>query len=909
MIKIYSRFLLILLFLCSNVLLAQKRNLWSTERLSGLNSSELKSVENLKKFKSYTLELSALKKELEGAPNSEIYAGPNGKKVMFPTGDGQLMIFRVKESSVMSAGLAKKYPSNKSYVGISEKDASKRIRFSVNELGLHAVILDVKKGAHYIEPVGNNKNKYKVFYRSDVEAIHEFECFTSTQEAAFKSDLLKAAFDDGILRTYKLALAATGEYSQFHINEQGANGATDAQKKAIVLAAMTTAMTQVNAIYEKDLAVTMKLIDNNDELIYLDPDTDPYSNFDADELLDENQENCDLVIGTDNYDIGHVFSTGGGGVATLGAVCQSGFKARGVTGLPNPIGEYFYYDFVAHEMGHQFGANHSFNGDDGGCAGNRNSQTAVETGSGSSLMSYAGLCSSQNVQGSVDPYFHIISIDEIRKFVESPFGASCAIETDLILNQNAPVADAGEDFMLPIGTPFRLEGVGTDADGDILTYSWEQVDNEITTVPPSSTSTSGALYKSHLPSLNSNRYMPKMNTLVNGEISSKWEVTPTVAREMNFKFTVRDNNIEAGQVGSDDLRITVTDAAGPFVVTSQNVEDLVWTMGEQETITWDVAGTDGNGVNVSNVNILLSTDWGKTFSTVLAANVPNDGMQIITVPEFKASQCFIMIEAIGNRFIALNSKSFSIGEFNEVCTISKSSDTPLAIPDNNREGVTSVINIADDVRVENIAVSFVTDDGQPGIEHSYLGDITILLESPEGTVIQLLSKSCDASEDIQATFSDLGDVNLLCRNFSPGISGTKKPLEEFANFNGESAQGNWILTVIDDEAADTGTLESWSLEVCSSEAVLGVNNYVFEDFTVFPNPSDGNFKVRFKSDELGDVDILIYDILGRKVVEKTFKNASNRFEEEMDLGSVSGGIYLLSVKRGNKMSSHKLRIK
>ena len=137
----------------------------------------------------------------------------------------------------------------------------------------------------------------------------------------------------------------------------------------------------------------------------------------------------------------------------------------------------------------------------------------------------------------------------------------------------------------------------------------------------------------------------------------------------------------------------------------------------------------------------------------------------------------------------------------------------------------------------------------------------------------------------------------------------KKPIQEFSNFNGENAIGNWILTVIDDEAIDTGTLEAWSLEICSSEAVLGVNNYVYDDFTVYPNPSDGNFKVKFRSDDLGDVDILIYDLLGRKVVEKTFKSPSNNFEEELNLRDVSGGIYILSVKRANKMSSHKLRIK
>ncbi len=434
-------------------------------------------------------------------------------------------------------------------------------------------------------------------------------------------------------------------------------------------------------------------------------------------------------------------------------------------------------------MGHQFGANHTFNGDQEACGAidQRNEATAVETGSGSSLMSYAGLCGLQNVQGSVDPYFHTVSIKEIRAYVTGVTGGSCAEELGLLFNQNVPLADAGEDFTIPRGTPFKLVGSGSDADGDQISFSWEQIDNEITIVPPSESSTSGALYRSHLPTLSSVRYLPNLSTLATGVVSSTWEVTPDVAREMNFLLTVRDNNMEAGQVASDDLKVTVTDAAGPFLVTSQNTDDLVWTVNSQEVITWDVAGTDANGLNVSQVNILLSTDWGKTYTTTLAANVPNDGSQIIAVPEIKASQCYIMIEAVGNNFFAINQKSFSIGEFNEICNILFSKEyldkTPVEIPDNNREGVSSVITISENVNVEDLKVSLITSDNLPGITHSYVGDLIISLESPQGTIIELISKACDASEDIQVVFTDSGDPlgPSNCNNTSPGISGINKP--------------------------------------------------------------------------------------------------------------------------------------
>ena len=912
MIKNHLRFFLICLFLCTNVLVAQQRNLWSRISETSFSSSEVNNKANLKEYKPFALELTSFKAALKGAPKRKLYAGPSNTKIVFPDGSGQMVTYLVKEASVMHPDLERKYPQNKSYVGVSEKDASKRIHFSINELGLHAVIMSLKGGVQYIEPLTKDKKKYRIFYRTDLEVERDFECLTGSSKEAFKSSLVKIT-DDLKLRTYKLALANTGEYAQYHIQDQNAGDGTEAEQKAVVLAAMTTAMTRVNAIFENDLAVTMQLVSNNDDLIYLDPDTDPYTNSQAQIMLGENQDNCDAVIGSGNYDIGHVFGTGLLAVANLSVVCRDGQKARGVTGLPEPIGDYFYFDYVAHEMGHQFGANHTFNGDQEACGlgGQRNPGTAVEAGSGSTLMSYAGLCGLQNVQGSVDPYFHIISIEEIRAYVTGVTGGSCAEELDLLLNLNVPLVDAGQDFTVPKGTPFRLVGSGSDADGDLLTFSWEQVDNEITIAPPSESSTSGALYRSHVPTLSPVRYLPSLSTLSAGFISSTWEVTPNVARELNFLLTVRDNNIEAGQVASDDLKVTVTDAAGPFLVTSQNTDDLVWTANTEEVITWDVAGTDANGLNVSQVNILLSTDWGKTFTTTLAANVPNDGSQIVTVPEIKASQCYIMVEAVGNNFFSMNSKSFSIGEFNEICKIYNSEDTPVEIPDNNREGASSVITISENVNVEDLKVSLITADNLPGITHTYVGDLIISLESPEGTVIELINNACDASEDIQVLFTDSGEQLSIanCNNSSPGISGTIKPSEEFTAFNGENAQGNWILKVVDNQEVDSGFLQAWSLEICSSEAVLGVNNYVFDDFTVFPNPSNGKFMIKFQSEDAGDVDVFVYDVLGRKVVQKTYKNLSNNFEQEMNLQDVAGGIYILSVKRGNKMSSHKIRIK
>ena len=903
MTKKYTILHIFFLFLLTLSIHAQDRNPWSRIDPAKIRNSEIQPKVRLDRYSGFALDRGTLERDLQNLPSRRDSKRLSGRLMKFPDKNGQMISFRVKEAPVMSPELAAKYPNNRSYIGVAADGSQRKIRFSLNEVGLYAIIMGPEHQAQFIEPLTKDKVNYRVYDRSELQLPEPLRCVVDEVSVEKKSGELLKVVDDLKLRTYQLAVATTGEYSQFHIDLEGVSSGTDAQKKAVVLAAITTALTRVNAVLENDLSLTMELIGNNDDIIYLDPFTDPYTNDDGSEMLDENQNNLDAVIGSANYDIGHVFSTGGGGIASLRGACVSNFKARGVTGLSNPIGEYFYFDFVAHEMGHQLGANHTFNGDDGSCVGdNRNDRTAVEPGSGSTLMAYAGLCASQNVQGQSDLYFHIISIEEIMTNIREGSG-TCAELTDLANNRNVPVADAGPDFVIPAGTPFVLKGTASDGDNDPLSFCWEQTDNEITAVPPEGTSVGGALYRSLPPTDQPDRYLPRLSTLVQGDISSTWEVTPLVSRELNFKLTVRDNNTEAGQVDSDDLRITVTDAAGPFRVSSQDVEGEVWTPNTQETITWNVAGTNANGVDVSRVNIRLSTDGGKTFPLVLASNVSNDGSHPVNVPDNQAPKCFIMVEAVGNFFFALNAQSFSIGEFNEVCSETVATDTPLNIPDNNPEGVTSSLDIADDVMVETVRVR-IND-----LQHTFLGDLEISLESPSGTVVELLSRACDVSEDIEnVTFDDSGG-EIEC-GFPPatGITGVIKPLQALSSFSGESAQGSWKLKIIDREAQDLGRLVDWSLEICTSEPVLGVNNYVFDNFKVFPNPSDGSFRIQFNDESSADVEITIYDLLGRKVSERRFATPSPSFDEEVNFDGLSSGLYILRVKKGNRISSQKISI-
>ena len=907
MIKNY--FKLSLLLLWANISFAQQGELWKKVEGSELNISAIYKSTSLKKQQTFRLKFADFKRDMQNAPSESADISATNFKMQFPDEKGKLIAFWVKEAPVMESDLANEFPNDKSYVGYGVENSSLKIRFSVNILGLHAMIISNDREVQYINPVGQKRNYYKVFNRKDLNPEdNRFECFVENTIALNKTTLDNDFIypNDLKLRTYRLAFAATGEYSQFQLDLSGIDQstATDAEKKEVVLAAITTAITRINAVYENDLAITLKIVANNDEIIYLDPETDPYTNGDMGAMIDENQSACDDKIGTSEYDIGHVLGTSVGGVdgrAYLGVVCDNASKAGGATSSNIPTGENFYFDVVAHEIGHQFGANHSFNGDSGSCDGtSRNNETAYEPGSGSTLMAYAGICSPQNVQEHSDLYFHAVSIDEMWTYL-TVNGANCAVETNLSNNLNAPIANAGNDFTIPKSTAYKLIGGGSDADMDQISFCWEQLDNEINSIPPKDTDTNGTIYRSLNPSASNIRYLPDLSVVNSGELSSTWEVTPSVGRTMNFNLTVRDNNKEAGQMDMDAMVITVSDVAGPFMVTSQNTGDIVWTSGITENITWDVAGTNSNnGINTTKVNILLSTDGGKTYPTVLVSNTPNDGSQSINVPNVLAPSCKIMVEAVGNLFYALNSNFFSIGEFNTECDTYTATDTPRNIPDNDPGGITSRINVVVDNAIVEVNVTVK-------LSHTWIGDVTLILESPEGTTIELISGACDSSRynDMDVIFNDDG-ANLSCDNLPPAISGTIKPNEALSNFNDESSLGIWKLKAIDNALEDFGTLEGWSIELCTSQP-LGVDIEELTNFELYPNPSGDVINISFQK-ETNEVELTLYDFLGRKIDEKYYRDPLQNFHEAIDFSHIARGVYILRIRNGNHFSSRKIQL-
>ncbi len=601
-------------------------------------------------YELYSLNLDLLKSRLSKAPLDSSTASSN-VVIAFPNPNGALEEYKIYEAPIMEKGLADKFPNLKTYTGKSTKNPAETIRFSITVFGLHVMSLSGENGTFYIDTYTKDLSHYIVYKRQDVNATKSFHCdvidSSSEKFRSIQSSIQNRA-SDGFFRTYRLAMACTIEYAAFHITAAGLGGGTLAQKKAAVLSAMIITMARVNGVFENDMSLRMNLVANNDLIIFVDADSFDNSNT-ANALLGQSQTVIDATIGSSNYDIGHTVSTGGGGVAQLNSPCGSG-KARGITGQGSPVGDPFDIDYVAHEMGHQWGGNHTQNN-----ACNRNSTTAVEPGSASTIMGYAGICA-PNVQSNSDVYFHTVSINEMIAFIAGT-GGTCAVAT---ANGNAaPSANAGIDYTIPKGTAFILKGTGSDANGDALTYCWEQTNNQTSTQPPTQTATTGPNFRSISPSTSPNRYMPPLASVVANVLNPTWEVVPTVARTMNFALTIRDNRTpNGGQTKRDDMVLTVANV-GPFLVTSPNTA-VSYIGNVSQTITWDAAGTTANGINCANVDILLSTNGGLTFPITLLAGTPNDGTQAVTIPNIAGTTNRIMIAGSNHIFYDVSNTNFTI---------------------------------------------------------------------------------------------------------------------------------------------------------------------------------------------------------------------------------------------------------
>ena len=667
-----SKFIILSLLLSSSSIFAQKSYWQEIKNNSFKPTNLIERISEPKEHKLFNLDFENLTNELNSISNR---GSQQNHLINIPNGDGKMIKYEVKEASIMAPGLQEKYNTIRSYSGKSI-DGKSTIRFSVSPYHGFSAMIFQEENVSYIDAYTEDLNTYISYNRKNVDNPHHFICDTNDSHQQHLIDQIPSDVEnnriavDGKMRKYRLALASTIEYSRYHVNRAGLSNGTDEQKIAAVLSAMNVAMTRVNGVYEKEFGVTMEMVENNDQVIFLT--TDEYTNSSGSAMLGENQVVLDRVIGSANYDIGHVFSTGGGGVAYLRSPCGTR-KAGGVTGLSAPINDVFYIDFVAHEMGHQFGATHTFNNS---CSNNRTAATAVEPGSGSTIMAYAGICA-PNVQNNSDAYFSVVSVNNIYSFVTSQSG-QCSMDTETGNNEPEIILDR-LSYNIPHSTAFKLVATATDPDGDQLTYNWEQTDNQTNATtaaqPPVSTNTGGPTFRSLTPKTEGVRYFPNFQnilanklTLTTNTAPFNWEVIPGVARRLNFALLVRDNNPIGGQTARKNVVVNVNDA-GPFKVTSQETTET-WTAGQEKTVTWDVAGTDANNINTENVKITLSLDGGQTWEYTLVESTPNNGTYDFTVPFGigNTTNARLMIEPVDNIYLAVNKVNFTI-------------DSPLAVGD------------------------------------------------------------------------------------------------------------------------------------------------------------------------------------------------------------------------------------
>ncbi|CAN5607844.1 zinc-dependent metalloprotease family protein [soil metagenome] len=664
MTSLYRSFCVSMLMLCFfSVTNAQNTTAYWNDIPSANIESNGRRVTIPEVYRSLTLNIADIQNVLKTAPSEKnVQAKYSNVIISLPYPDGTYKRFSMVESPVMEQGLADQFPEIKTYAGQGIDDRSSNVRIDISPSnGFHAMIYAEENV--YIDPYAMFDNYHYIsYYKKDLKPKENFIC-ELIQNENYKTTIDQGRFEvksEGQLRTYRVVIAATGEYSAYY-------GGTVPQ----ALAGIVTSLNRVDGVYENEFSVRMILVANDNLVIYTNSSTDPYTNNNGSTMLGQNQTTCDNVIGSANYDIGHVFSTGGGGVAFLGCVCQSGNKAKGVTGSGAPVGDAFDIDYVAHEMGHQFGGNHSFNSVTSNCGGgNRAANAAYEPGSASTIMGYAGICGADNLQPHSDPYFHTKNLDEIIAYTSTGAGNNCPVVT-VTGNHNPVVTVPAGGFSIPLSTPFSLTGSATDADADPLKYCWEEYD-----LGPAGTvnapTGNAPIFRSFNPVTTGTRIFPKVSDLVNN-VHTNGELLPTYARSLSFRLTARDNKVGGGGVASSLISFNVVAAAGPFLVTSPNTA-VIWNSPYPQTVTWNVAGTDASPVSCSNVNILLSTDGGLTFPITLISNTPNDGTESVNLPNQNTTTARIKVESVGNIFFDISNANFTIST---ATGIGNSNEAPL----------------------------------------------------------------------------------------------------------------------------------------------------------------------------------------------------------------------------------------
>jgi hypothetical protein len=653
-----------------------KDHVWSENQSRGKRKSVAETGTAQTFYRELSLNAIAQREVLRRAPMEFTKAAKQTQVVMtLPMPDGTFSRFRIEESPVLAPLLAARFPAIKTYRGRGLDDPTATTRFDVTPAGFHAIVLSTQ-GTIIIEPEARERaGQYVSYHQQDApKGEASFNCLVSGAEQSLAQPAGKQVLGNGYtsldattgttLRTYRLALAATAEYTQQY------GGGTVAG----ALGALTTTINAVDAIYERDLAIHLMLIDNETSIIFTNAATDGYTSDDVNLMLGQNQTILDLIVGSANYDVGmvldgHVYAYQPGhfifqGAGQFQSVCGNGSKGKGVSIFRSiePSTTTAIY-VVAHELGHMFGALHTFNGTLDDCGPSRFAQVAYEPGSGSTIMAYRGgvlpngtyfpICGAEELFSN-DTYFHTASIEQIVNYTTFGNGSFCPLVTST--ENNPPNVDAGLDYTIPANTPFALTATASDSE-DGLTYCWEEYDLG-SAGPPDTDNGNRPIFRSFAPVETPVRTFPQLSDILSGA-PTFGESLPATTRTMNFRVTVRDNHSGGGGVNTGAMRVNVVSSSGPFAIT-QPSSSTTWVANSTQTVTWNVANTSAAPINCLSVRILLSIDGGNAFPVVLSSSRPNNGAATVIIPNMPTSTARIKIEAVDNIFFNISLPNFTI---------------------------------------------------------------------------------------------------------------------------------------------------------------------------------------------------------------------------------------------------------
>jgi len=668
--------LTLLLALIATLGFSQSDKFWSVNKENKAGIVTDKAVARVtypKEFRLYNLNSQTLRTALFAVTGSS--ATGRSTVISLPNTEGVFEQFEVFEASNFEPDLQAKFPEIRAFSGKGITDKYATLKLSISPQGIQTMIFRTDKENEFIEPYSKDHSVYAVFKSHREKGQLAWTCSTDDKKMMegvnLKGDNTSSATGSstGQLKTMRLAQSCNAEYANYF-------GATSSAQVGLVLAAFNATLTRCNGVYERDLALHLNLISNTTSVIYYTASSDPYSTNLSQWNL-QLQQTLTSVIGHAGYDIGHMFgkSGGGGNAGCIGCVClnppnnNSLGKGAGITSPADgiPQGDNFDIDYVAHEVGHQLGANHTFSMSLEGTGVNK------EVGSGITIMGYAGITSQDVAPHSID-IFHQASIAQIQANLATK---TCPVSVTMTAN-HAPVVAAVSNYTIPISTPFALTGSASDPESDPLTYCWEQNDNSTVSGASSvasPTKASGPNWLSFPATVSGTRTFPRLSTILaglnvtpplpGGDAGANIEALSSVSRTLNFRVTVRDNNpyvagSTIGQTAFTDAVVTVTNTSGPFAVTSPNTA-VTWAGGSTQNITWNVNNTTAAPVSCANVKISLSTDGGQTFPTVLAASTPNDGSESLVIPVGASTTARIKVEAVGNIFFDISNTNFTIG--------------------------------------------------------------------------------------------------------------------------------------------------------------------------------------------------------------------------------------------------------